>query len=498
MKKILFFSCLLSIHLGFASQEKSLVKALLIDEKHMFNDLPAEMQTELGSWIVQGHPIVPFLLQEIRNGYPYLDGNGVSFNSIGDKVVTVSSDISSIAKIWDVSSGNCLQVLEGHREPVTSVSFNRAGDKVVTSSTADGNAKIWDVATGRCLNTLSTSDGVCSARFNEQGDMIVTTCKNTITQLWDVATGECLHTLQGCSRDWLFPLESAEFNRAGDTVVTGSEFGSVKIWDVARGSCLHTLRHSSRIFSASFSRQGDTIVTASSDGTAKIWEVVSGKCLNTLQGHSGGVHSASFSSQGDKIVTTSRDGTAKIWDALSGNCLQTLQGPPDTRGLAQFNPAGDKVLTVWEKIIKIWDVSSGTCLFTFPSLKTTITTINSVMFNHTGDKVAFSYLGVTRIFDVKRDRALTSFLKSGLTHKQALLLVALYETVLCRSLVFMHFGLRAVEDTAPVVPIELMKFDLTTYPTLKEAFDTLPPEIQTILRPYVIEIKNTPSGDDNR
>ena len=57
-------------------------------------------------------------------------------------------------KLWDVTSGECLQTLEGHSLiSVNSVSFSPDGTKVASGSD-DKTVKLWDVTSGECLQTL--------------------------------------------------------------------------------------------------------------------------------------------------------------------------------------------------------------------------------------------------------------------------------------------------------------------------------------------------------
>ena len=55
--------------------------------------------------------------------------------------------------IWDIQTGNCMHILQGHTVFVESASFSPDGTTIVTTS-KDATAMIWDVMTGNCLTTL--------------------------------------------------------------------------------------------------------------------------------------------------------------------------------------------------------------------------------------------------------------------------------------------------------------------------------------------------------
>eukprot|EP00443_Scrippsiella_acuminata_P055905 CAMPEP_0115393900 /NCGR_PEP_ID=MMETSP0271-20121206/11989_1 /TAXON_ID=71861 /ORGANISM="Scrippsiella trochoidea, Strain CCMP3099" /LENGTH=111 /DNA_ID=CAMNT_0002817555 /DNA_START=548 /DNA_END=880 /DNA_ORIENTATION=+ len=78
--------------------------------------------------------------------------NTASFSFDGALALTASIDCS--AKIWIVTSGECLYTLAGHSKPVFSAAFSPDGALALTTS-SDYTAKIWSVASGECLYTLA-------------------------------------------------------------------------------------------------------------------------------------------------------------------------------------------------------------------------------------------------------------------------------------------------------------------------------------------------------
>ncbi|KAL7933498.1 WD40-repeat-containing domain protein [Trichoderma chlorosporum] len=65
----------------------------------------------------------------------------------------VTGSTIETAKVWDVTTGTCIQRLEGHTRGINSVAFT-ANDLYIASNSDDGTVRIWDVATGACILTL--------------------------------------------------------------------------------------------------------------------------------------------------------------------------------------------------------------------------------------------------------------------------------------------------------------------------------------------------------
>ncbi len=63
-----------------------------------------------------------------------------------------SGSADSTIRVWDLSNGVCLWVLQGHTGPVLRVSELRE-DRLVTGS-SDSTLRVWDLGTGDCLKKL--------------------------------------------------------------------------------------------------------------------------------------------------------------------------------------------------------------------------------------------------------------------------------------------------------------------------------------------------------
>jgi WD40 repeat protein len=97
-----------------------------------------------------------------------------------------------MVKIWDASSGECLQTLKGHSEWVWSVAFSH--DSVwLASASSDHTVKIWDVSSGECLQTLKChSNMVSSVAFSHDSVWLASASGDCTVKIWDISCGKCL------------------------------------------------------------------------------------------------------------------------------------------------------------------------------------------------------------------------------------------------------------------------------------------------------------------
>ncbi len=115
----------------------------------------------------------------------------VSFDNNG-LFASGSSDYT--IKLWNVTTGDCLKTLTGHKDSVNSVSFNHQG--LLASGSLDKDIKVWNISTGKCLKTLTGHKGsVLSVSF-DNGELLASGSSDKNAKVWDVSTGKCLMTLE--------------------------------------------------------------------------------------------------------------------------------------------------------------------------------------------------------------------------------------------------------------------------------------------------------------
>ena len=56
-------------------------------------------------------------------------------------------------KLWDTSSGKCIDTFRGHNDEVLDACFNSTGNRLATAG-ADGMSRVYNVFTGNCIGIL--------------------------------------------------------------------------------------------------------------------------------------------------------------------------------------------------------------------------------------------------------------------------------------------------------------------------------------------------------
>jgi WD40 repeat protein len=262
----------------------------------------------------------------------------VSFSSDG-QILASSSDDQTI-RLWDVPTGLCLKTLHCHDSRVLSVSFSpvclrgaspEGIGQILASGNDDQTVKLWDVQTGQCLKVLEGHTGwVWSISFSPDGQTLASGSLDYTVRLWDVSTGQCSKELNGHT-GWVW---SVSFSPDGQTLASSSDDRTVRLWDVQNGECLKVLKgHDKGIWGISFSPDGQTLATSSEDKTVKIWDIDTAICTKTLQGHSDGVWAVDFSPDGHTLASGSQDETTKLWDVATGKNIKTLKADSPYEGM---------------------------------------------------------------------------------------------------------------------------------------------------------------------
>ena len=208
-----------------------------------------------------------------------------TFGGMGELAITPDSrfvvtagrhDPDATPRLWDLESGRQVRVFSGLRGGFTIQFFDIAvsvdGTRVIGAAASDNTARVWNVATGDPIAVLrGHTAAVQTARFNPQGNRIVTASQDGTARLWDGA-GRPITILQGHKGRVSF----ARFSPDGNLVVTGSEDKTARLWDGRTGALIEILAgHTGAVFSGDFTADGRFVATGSADRTTRLWRAES-------------------------------------------------------------------------------------------------------------------------------------------------------------------------------------------------------------------------------
>ena len=173
--------------------------------------------------------------------------SSVAFNLDGTYVVSGNDD--GTLRLWEVSSGNELHVLQGHEGGVSSVAFSPDGTKMVSGG-CDGTVRLWEVASKKALHVFRGHEGrIISVTFSSDGMLVSSGSDDGTVRLWEVLSGKELHVLRGHERG----ISSMTFSPDGMYVISGSSDGAVQLWDVAAGQSVGIVRLDAAILAVAVS-----------------------------------------------------------------------------------------------------------------------------------------------------------------------------------------------------------------------------------------------------
>jgi WD40 repeat protein len=242
-----------------------------------------------------------------------------------DGKTAVSADVQTL-RVWDIDSGKEIDHIEGHLGALTSVAVTPDGKHALLGSRNDRNFQLWPLEQKRIYRPLKVFQGhvgwVNSIALSRDGKTAVSGGDTTV-RLWDVDTGKQRHCLTGHTDT----VKSVAVSPDGRRVASASMDGTVRLWDAATGKELHRFEgHASWVLSVAFSPDGRRLATGA-EGlvrdqkkdnlfekyTVRVWDVESGLELLHFQGGDGAVRCVAFSPDGTRLLSGGDDGVLRLW-----------------------------------------------------------------------------------------------------------------------------------------------------------------------------------------
>eukprot|EP00483_Globobulimina_turgida_P006879 UN06891 len=160
---------------------------------------------------------------------------------------------------------------EGHKDWISSSSFDPIGSHLVTSS-GDCTIKIWDFAQSRCVATFDDHTSVVwNVKYHfESSNFIISCSMDHTAKLWDIQQLKCRQTYRG----HVDSVNCIDFQPYSNNIVSGSGDKTISFWDIRTALCIQTFYgHHNSVNNVSFNKKCNEIISCDADGIVKIWDI---------------------------------------------------------------------------------------------------------------------------------------------------------------------------------------------------------------------------------
>lgn len=115
----------------------------------------------------------------------------------------LSGGVDKTIRVWDLHTGRCTRVLEGHTDGVSCLAVSPKGDRLLSGS-ADQTVRLWDLVTGLCVSVFDAhTDAVKCLAWHTDENLFVSGGGDRALRIWSTIEGKLLRVLDGCESDVL-------------------------------------------------------------------------------------------------------------------------------------------------------------------------------------------------------------------------------------------------------------------------------------------------------
>jgi len=146
------------------------------------------------------------------------------------------SKTDSVARLWDVATGEQVKTFDGPAKDLTYDWFNPSGTQAITGKRSSSMVNVWSTTTGALLYSLDHhTREVIIVVYSPDGKYMVTADADASLNLWDALSGTFIRSLIGHTQvpELAMPaVTMANFSSDSKYLVTSGVDGTARIWPV--------------------------------------------------------------------------------------------------------------------------------------------------------------------------------------------------------------------------------------------------------------------------
>jgi WD40 repeat protein len=266
-----------------------------------------------------------------------------------------SGDEEGSIRLWDVATGLCRRVFEGHQNGVTSLAISPCGRRMASASW-DNTIRIWDLESGREQAVLHRPsderpgrDMFVGVAWTLDGRAVIAASLFSEVIFWDIDTSQQFAVLRAHTGN----LTGLAISPNGRILATASEDSTVKLWD------LGTLTGQNRAVVQYIERGTDRAAWVGAGVASGAPQIFISPDV-TLTGHTGPIAQVAFSPDSRQLATSAVDGTVRLWDAATGQQTIMFDGHTGSVSCVAFASDGRTLASGGnDRTIRTWDVHAA-------------------------------------------------------------------------------------------------------------------------------------------
>jgi WD40 repeat protein len=273
--------------------------------------------------------------------------NGVAVTTTG-KMISVAND--GQVKVWDLSNGNLIHAISGHRDQVTCVAVTPDG-KTAVSGSKDKTLKLWDIGTGGEIRTFSTNHPVEAVIISPDGRKIIAAAGPLY--IWDLDTNAMPSEYPS------FAARSLAMDNSGRFVYGANIYDVLLILDLEQNS-IQTIPYGTDSWptAVAVTPNGDYLFGGGDDGTIKAFPRKPELQSWYMSGHTDRrVRAIAILPDGRGLVSAEKGEPLSLWD-LERRQMRLLPSLGNITAIAVTQDSRYAVTGSESGSLQVWDLSA--------------------------------------------------------------------------------------------------------------------------------------------
>lgn len=267
----------------------------------------------------------------------------------GTRLYTGSYDCT--VRIWDVQSGEVLEVLESHKDWVCALAMSH-DHSTLYSASADNTIKVWGINKKVGTTPLTGSFTCkewhipCLTLAPDDSMLVYGGAVDNEVKMLSLPSGEEHGSAKGHT-DWVSAVHIAP---NGSVLFTGGFDHSVRVWTCPSMDPLAVwIGHTGWVGTFCMPGNGSLLYSGAGDGTIRVWKVATkeaeGECTGILKLHTDYVAQVHLSPDETTLYSCSGDQTVATWALPEGQVITHLRGHTSAVTSLALVPGSDDIFS---------------------------------------------------------------------------------------------------------------------------------------------------------